>query len=100
MLTACATPDSELATVPPVVAPSPAVTTPCPPRDFVLGQLAQRYGEAPIAFGVTSTGGLVEVLSNGNTWTIIVSMPDGTSCMVAAGEGWRSLERVVEGPET
>jgi hypothetical protein len=72
-----------------------AAQTACNPRTEVVGHLAKKYGEAPVAIGVTNKGGLVEVLTtgDGNTWTIIVSMPNGTSCMVAAGEGWRSLER-------
>jgi hypothetical protein len=66
----------------------------CSPRTDVVGHLAKKYGEAPVAIGVTNKGGLVEVLTtgDGNTWTIIVSMPNGTSCMVAAGEGWRTME--------
>ena len=66
----------------------------CDTRVHVLGQLAKKYGEAPVAIGVTNKGGLVEVLttSDGNTWTIIVSMPNGTACMVAAGEGWRTMK--------
>ncbi len=72
-----------------------AAQTACKPRTDVVGHLAKKYGEAPVAIGVTNNGGLVEVLTtgDGNTWTIIVSMPSGTSCMVAAGEGWRSMER-------
>ena len=65
----------------------------CDKRAKVLGHLAQKYREAPIAVGVTNSGGLVEVLTtgDGNTWTIIVSNPDGMSCLVAAGEGWRKI---------
>ncbi len=71
-----------------------AQTQQCDQRTKVLGHLAQKYKEAPIAVGVTSSGGLVEVLTTGDgkTWTIILSSPNGTSCLVAAGEGWRSLE--------
>jgi hypothetical protein len=29
---------------------------------------------------------------DGGTWTIILSSPNGTSCLVAAGEGWRGLK--------
>ncbi len=67
----------------------------CSPRTEVVGHLAKKYGEAPVAIGVTNKGGLVEVLTtgDGNTWTIIVSMPNGTACMVAAGEGWRTMKR-------
>ncbi len=72
-----------------------AAQSACSPRSEVVGHLAKKYGEAPVAIGVTNKGGLVEVrtTSDGNTWTIIVSMPNGTACMVAAGEGWRTMER-------
>ncbi len=65
----------------------------CDQRAKVLGHLAQKYDEAPIAVGVTSSGGIVEVLTTGDgqTWTIILSDPNGTSCLIAAGEGWRTL---------
>ena len=66
----------------------------CDKRARVIGHLAQKYKEAPVAIGVTSTGGMVEVLTTGDggTWTIILSNPNGTSCLVAAGEGWRALQ--------
>ncbi len=100
MLTACATPDPLPRPIPaPMVRPAPAQA--CAPRDTVLGHLAKKYGEAPVAIGVTNKGGLVEVLttSDGNTWTIIVTTPQGLSCFVAAGEGWRSRQPVKpEGP--
>ncbi len=66
----------------------------CLPRVDVLNQLAQRYGEAPVAAGLTNGGsGMVEVLTTGDgrTWTIIVTSPQGLSCLVAAGQGWRRL---------
>ena len=71
-----------------------AAQSACSPRSEVVGHLAKKYGEAPVALGVTNKGGLVEVLTSGdgNTWTIIVSMPNGTACMVAAGEGWRTKD--------
>jgi hypothetical protein len=67
----------------------------CNQRDNVLGHLARKYQEVPVAIGVTDRGGLVEVLSTGDgkTWTIIISTPDGQSCLVAAGEGWRAVPK-------
>ncbi len=85
-------------------APSESVAQqiPCNKRDDVLGHLAKKYQEVPVAIGVTNRGGLVEVLSTGDgeTWTIIISSPDGQACMVAAGEGWRALPQAVslDGP--
>lgn len=69
-----------------------AAQSPCNQRDEVIGHLAKKYGEIPVAVGVTNKGGLIEVLTNGdsNTWTIIMSLPNGTSCLVAAGEAWRT----------
>ena len=64
----------------------------CVDRDVALENLAKKYSEAPVAGGITSTGGLVELLTTrgGSTWTIIVTTPQGMSCLVTAGEGWRT----------
>jgi len=72
---------------------APGQAQQCDERTKVIGHLASKYREAPVAIGVTSAGGLVEVLStgDGNTWTIIVSNPNGVSCLIAAGEGWRAI---------
>jgi len=74
----------------------------CNDRAAVLEYLSRKYKEAPIAVGVTNTGGLVEVLSDGRggSWTIIVTTPRGMSCLVAAGEGWRRLDAPPAGPRT
>ena len=80
---------------------SPAAGQPqCNERDNVLALLAKKYQETPIAAGVTNTGGLVEVLTDtkGGTWTIIVTTPQGMSCLVAAGEGWRNIPFVMLDP--
>ncbi len=71
-----------------------AASNQCNTRDHILGLLAKKYKESPVAAGVTNTGGLVEVLSTGkgDTWTIIITTPKGVSCLVAAGEAWREFE--------
>lgn len=67
---------------------------PCADRDDVLAQLFEKYKEAPSAVGVASNGGLIEVLTStdGATWTIILSMPNGNSCLLSAGEEWHSVD--------
>ena len=84
-----------------LAAPMTAMAAPtnCGPRNELLKVLAKKYSEAPTAVGLSSTGALVEVLTSdrGNTWTILVSKPDGTSCLVAAGEEWQALKRVASG---
>ena len=78
-----------------------AAQSQCNDRQKVIDLLAQKYKEAPVASGVTNNGGLVEILSSdkGNTWTIIVTTPQGVSCLVAAGEGWRAMQKVALDPE-
>ena len=68
----------------------------CSTRANVLNHLANKYSEAPVAVGMAENGGVIEVLTSteGGTWTIIITMPDGTSCMVAAGEDWKQLPKI------
>ncbi len=64
----------------------------CDKRADVLTHLAKKYSEKPTSVGVTANGGIVELLSekSGKTWTLIVSMPNGISCLLAAGQDWDS----------
>lgn len=74
----------------------------CSPRQDVLTQLSTKFKESPVAIGIANNGGLLEVLTAGDgaTWTIIITMPNGVSCLVAAGEDWQDHERVaLEDPE-
>ncbi len=59
----------------------------CNQRDNVLGHLARKDQEV-----VLSTG-------DGKTWTIFISTPDGQSCLVAAGEGWRTVPKAATEPK-
>lgn len=65
----------------------------CATRANVLAYLGRRYAEAPAATGLADNGATLEVLTTpeGETWTIILTMPDGTSCLIAAGEAWQPL---------
>ena len=74
----------------------------CTARDQVLGHLGSNYSEAPVAMGLANNGGVIEVLSSGKgtTWTIIITMPSGVSCLLAAGESWESLPLIAAGPST
>ena len=74
--------------------PAPAQAAPaCAPHAEALALLQNKYQERRIAIGVTTAGGLVEVLASadGATWTILVTAPNGRSCIVSAGEGWTAI---------
>ncbi len=56
------------------------------------------YSEIPVAMGLASNGGVIEVLASENgSWTLLVTMPDGTSCVLAAGESWEALPSALAG---
>jgi hypothetical protein len=59
-------------------------------RADLVEQLDAQYAEAQAAVGVTDEGGVVEVFTSddGSTWTLVLTKPDGTSRIVAAGETW------------
>ena len=65
----------------------------CGARDQMLDQLSEKYAEMPVAMGETPDGRQIELLSqrDGSTWTLIMTSPEGWSCMMAAGESWREL---------
>ena len=70
-----------------------AAQSQCNFHDKALEHLAKKYQETPVAAGMANSGALVEILttSDGGTWSIIVTRPDGWACLVAAGEGWRTI---------
>ena len=71
----------------------------CGERQHLVRHLGTAYSEAPSNLGLAATGSVVEVLtSEQGTWTILVTEPNGVTCVVAAGENWESLPRVAMGP--
>lgn len=74
--------------------PEPTQAAPaCAPHAEALAILAKQYRERRVAAGVSNGGELVEVFAtkDGATWTILVTAPNGISCIVAAGEGWTGI---------
>lgn len=79
---------------------APAGTV-CGERSKFLAHLDKNHKEAPTAMGVTASGRVLEVLtSSDGTWTIIMTHPNGMTCMVTAGQAWEDVERVAMGPVT
>lgn len=86
------------------VTPLSATAAPaaCGQRADIVALLAKQFNEAPVAVGLDNNGNLVEVLSSrgGSTWSVIVTTPNGVSCLVASGEDWHVLKAVdEEGPQ-
>jgi hypothetical protein len=65
----------------------------CGDRDEILKRLEQRHEETPQALGLSSDGGVLEVLvSPSGGWTILVTYPKRPTCVVAVGEAWQPLQ--------
>lgn len=72
---------------------------PCGPRDELVRQLTTHMRQEHRAIGLTQSGTLAElfVAPEGSSWTLIVSLPQGFSCIIAAGHDW--IEWKALGPE-
>lgn len=73
----------------------------CGERGEVLADLEKTYAETPEARGLASNGSVIEVLvSPTGGFTIILTRPDGLSCVMATGEGWEHVKKVLPGEGT
>ncbi len=74
----------------------------CAGRAQVLDYLTRHYSEQRIALGVAGAGGVIELLArpDGGTWTLIVSRPDGSACVLATGEDWQRVSPEKRGEGT
>ena len=74
----------------------------CLPHGKLVDLLDGRYSEQRVAVGLESNGRLFEIFAadDGATWTMVVTTPDGASCVVAAGLEWQEPEREEPDPET
>ncbi len=64
----------------------------CGDRNEIVARLESGYQEKSSAMGVSTNGGLVELYtSEKGTWTLMLTQPNGTSCLIAAGNNWESL---------
>lgn len=71
----------------------------CAPRGHVVDRLMTKYGESPVSVGLGSKGALVEVFANqaSGTWTIVVTRPDGISCLAASGQDFMRIDALPAG---
>jgi len=70
-----------------------AAQRPCGDRTEILKRLQQKHEETPQALGLSSDGGVLEILvSPEGGWTILVTYPRKPTCVVAVGEAWQMLQ--------
>lgn len=67
-------------------------STQCAPRDQVIAHLGGTYSETRRGMGLAANNMVMEIYaSDGGSWTIVVTTPQGMTCLVASGQGFESL---------
>ncbi len=63
------------------------------PRAAVVKALGDRYAEESVGLGIAQNGGVFELFTSkdGATWTIVLTMPNGLSQVIAVGESWMQI---------
>jgi hypothetical protein len=66
----------------------------CGPREKVLTTLAEKYQESRRSIGLATQGRVMEVFASeeSGSWTIIVTMPNGITCLVASGQAFENVD--------
>lgn len=83
------------------VSPSLAQGASCADRKLIVDRLSTKYGETRQSAGLNQNNGMVEVFASSDTgtWTILVTMPNGMSCLMAAGKAWQGETASVALPD-
>ena len=65
----------------------------CAKRSVVLAELAGNYSESRRAMGIAGDNVMMEMFASAasGSWTLTVTTPDGTTCLVASGTGYQAL---------
>ena len=84
-------------------APAASAQPVCGAHRTVSDNLKKSYAEAPVSMGVTMGGGVIEVYASAEgTWTLVITQPNGMSCLIAAGQDWEELPKpeMISGAQT
>ena len=67
------------------------------PHAEVVKTLGDRYAEESVGLGIDQNGGVIELFTSkdGVTWTIVLTMPNGLSRVIATGESWMQIMPLV-----
>ena len=63
----------------------------CGTRDSIVERLGEKYGEVWRGGGLSGPTTIFEIWASEatGTWTILKTTPNGMTCLVAIGDGWR-----------
>lgn len=73
--------------------PASAQQTVCGDRNEIVSRLEKGYQETTSGLGLSANGGIVELYtSEKGTWTLMLTQPNGVSCLIAAGDNWEHVD--------
>ncbi len=73
----------------------------CGERRALVATLEKTYSETPVSVGLASNGAIIEIFASPTgTFTIILTRPNGLTCVMAAGESWQDLPNRLAGAHT
>lgn len=86
--------------IPLLFAASTASAEKCAPRPDIVARLQGRYTEAQVGYGLLGDSQALEVWVSEETgsFTILLTLPNGLSCLVAAGDNWNAVDPVTGEP--
>jgi hypothetical protein len=69
----------------------------CAKHNQMVGLLAKKYSENPVATGTVNEDRFMQLfVSAAGSWTILVTTTNGEACIVAAGQNWEKLPALAE----
>lgn len=80
-----------------VVSPTPVHAAECGKHENVIAFLGKKYKEQLQAMGLVSNKGFMQLfVAETGTWTVILTTPQGISCIVAAGDNYEANPKVAK----
>lgn len=70
----------------------------CAPRERVVTMLAEKYQESRRSIGLATQGRVMEVYASeeSGSWSIVVTLPNGVTCLVASGQAFEEVDDALQ----
>ena len=66
----------------------------CGDRSKIVANLGSDYKEMRSGIGLAASGTVIELFTaDSGTWTMLMTAPDGRTCVMGSGEGWEQTQR-------
>ncbi len=71
----------------------------CGERSDIIQQLQRRFQETQQAIGLASNGAMLEIYASpSGTWTVLMTYPNGKTCLMAVGDAWKPMSGTLGQP--